>query len=121
MDSYEKCLDRANIARDFEVTSGACITIALAMDEVFEESEIVAVSSRKSVQTIEHAVVKIDNNLYDGRGKVCKDRLIREFSKSSPSPENRKHLFWSPTKKQLAKHKGGELYENVKEKLENNF
>lgn len=115
MDKYEEKLDRANIHSDFEVVAGDCISIANAICEVFG-GRVLAVSSRPSVRTIEHAVVEIDDSLYDGRGRVSKERVIKEFSSSDPTPENKNCLIWEPVDAELNRFKG-DLYESVVNRL----
>lgn len=113
MDKYEKRLDKADICQKFETTSGDCISIANAIKDLFG-GEILAVSNREGVKTIEHAVVRINGNLYDGRGKVSSNRVVSEFSKSNPFDKER--LLWTPSSKQLNRFKGAR-YEAVKEEL----
>lgn len=116
MSDVRQALSEADIAEDFEVISGACVSIANAIHDVFGGT-IIAVTSRPGVEVIEHAAVEIDGTLYDGRGEVSQDQLCKEFtSVSRVEPGVTKKYLWEPVPADTRRHKGV-LYEEVRDRL----
>lgn len=107
----ERALDLADIHRDFEVVSGECISIANAIHAVFG-GEFVAVSRRPNKRVIDHLTVRIDDTLYDGRGQVTEDQLLREFATTTSSAH-----IWNPTTTDTRPFRGP-VFTIVRERLE---
>lgn len=115
--TVEQLLSDADIAREFDVVSGECISIANAIQAVCGGS-LVAVSRQANARQIAHAAVDIDGTLYDGRGEVSPEQLCREFAgvtRFEPGFVDKYIWELAPGDSQRFR---GPVYEDVKERLQ---
>lgn len=69
----------ANCPIPLSPRSGDCGNIASAVDEYYDSSVIVSLSSSKEYNIPEHFAIRIDGKLYDGFGRTNRQELFEEF------------------------------------------
>lgn len=117
MTDIERSLTEANLDAEFHVWSGQCLSIAKAIQDHFG-GRIVVVSELPG-EGFDHALVELNDGLYDGSGRVGWTETVTRFVAPEAQRESVDEHFYYPENpfSQFASAFNAETYQDAYDRI----